>query len=137
MTAIADAEALVARYIEEVWNQGDLASLDALTAPGFEYRLGGQPPRDRAAFAEFLAQTRTAFPDWRVEPDHIIADPEGVAVRWHARATHRGRFHGILPTGRTIRVTGINLYAIEQGRIASEWEETDTLAILQQLGVPF
>ena len=131
---MTDAEALVRRYIEEVWNRGSAASLDQLTTSAFTYHLGGQPPRDRQALADFIAATRQAFPDWRVEVDQAIADAAMVAIRWHGRVTHRGAFHGLPPTGRAVTVTGINIYAIAGGRIDAEWEQTDSLGLLQQLG---
>jgi steroid delta-isomerase-like uncharacterized protein len=129
-----DTGDLVRRYIEGVWNRGDLASLRALTSPNFEYRLGSQPARDREALSRFLTETREAFPDWSVEIDQIIAGPLAAAARWHGRVTHRGPFRGIPPTGRTIAVTGMNMYQIDQGKIAAEWEQTDSLGMLQQLG---
>lgn len=130
----ADAKALVERYVEEVWNGGDPAALEALTTPDFRYYLGGQPGRDRAAMAEFLAATRKAFPDWCVRAVEIAAEGEMVAVRWRGEVTHRGPFHGIPPTGKRLTVSGINLYRLAADKVAAEWEETDSLGILRQLG---
>jgi hypothetical protein len=79
---------LLKEYIERVWNRGDLTAFERLTTPSFTYRLGEQPPRDRAGMQQFLAMTRSAFPDWHVE----IAD------------------------------------------IVVEWEQTDSLSMLRQLG---
>lgn len=129
-----DAEALVRRYVEEVWNHGNWASLEELTTPTFAYHLGGQPARDRHGLAAFVAATRKAFPDWRVEIDQAIVDGPAVAVRWHGRVTHRGAFHGLPATGRTVAVAGINVYAIAGTKISGEWEQTDSLGLLQQLG---
>lgn len=130
---MTDSEALVRRYVEEVWNRGSVASLEELTTSTFTYHLGGQPPRDRQALANFIAATRQAFPDWRVEVDHAISDAAMVAIRWHGRVTHLGVFHRIPPTGRTVTVTGMNIYAVDGGRINAEWEQTDSLGLLQQL----
>jgi steroid delta-isomerase-like uncharacterized protein len=131
---VTDAEALVRRYVEEVWNRGSESSLDQLTTPTFTYHLGGQPPRDRQALADFIAATRLAFPDWRVEVDQAIADAAMVAIRWHGRVTHRGAFHGLPATGRAVTITGINIYEVAGSRINAEWEQTDSLGLLQQLG---
>ncbi len=131
---MSDARELVRRYIEEVWNRGSQDSLEDLTTPAFEYHLGGQPPRNRQALAAFIGATHQAFPDWRVEIAQIIVDGPLVAVQWHGRVTHRGAFHGLPPTGRTVTVTGINIYAISGDRIQTEWEQTDSLGLLQQLG---
>lgn len=54
------AKDLVATYIEEVWNQGNLDALADLTTAGFTYHLGGQPPRDLAGMEQFLAGPRAA-----------------------------------------------------------------------------
>jgi steroid delta-isomerase-like uncharacterized protein len=121
-------------YIDRVWNQGDVAALNDLTDPGFTYHLGEQAPRSRDGMRQFLSGTRSAFPDWRVEVADIIAEGGLVAVRWLGTVTHEGPFHGIAPTGRRIRVSGMNLYRIVEGKVAQEWEQTDSLSMLQQLG---
>jgi steroid delta-isomerase-like uncharacterized protein len=125
---------LVAEYIEKVWNRGDLAALEELTTPAFAYRLGEQPPRDRTAMRQFLAATRAAFPDWRVETTSVIVEGNLAAARWRGTVTHQGDFYGMAATGRRIGVGGINMYRIEAGKIAEEWEQTDSLAMLRQLG---
>jgi len=133
--SIASAKNLVTRYIEAVWNEGDLAALADLTQETFLYHLGGQPPRDRAAMRQFLAAVRTGFPDWRVRIEDIAAEGQTVTARWSGEVTHEGPFHGIPPTGKRIGVCGINVYTIEDGKIAQEWEQMDSLGMLQQLGV--
>lgn len=130
-----DIRQLVRRYIEEVWNRGDLAALEALTLPGFMYHLGGQPARDRDALAQFIRGTHVAFPAWRVEILDLIVEGNRAAVRWAGQVTHGGPFRGIPPTGRRIAVSGINVYEVSEGRIAAEWEQTDSLGMLQQMGV--
>lgn len=130
-----DAGDCVRRYIETVWNQGSLAGLDELTTPDFSYHLNGQAPLDRAGMRSFLAAMRAAFPDWRVETLDFVAEAGIVAVRWTGRATHEGVFRGIPPTGRQITVTGMNMYRVTGGRISVEWEQMDSLDMLQQLGL--
>lgn len=125
---------LVERYLDRVWNQADVDALEALTTDDFAYRLGGQPARDVAAMGAFLRAVHVAFPDWRVEVRDIVADDVRVAVRWSGSVTHEGPFHGIEPTGRRIDVSGINFYAIDDGQISAEWEQMDSLGMLQQLG---
>lgn len=129
-----DAKALIATYVEEVWNRGNLGILADLTTEDFTYQLGGQPPRDLEGMKEFLTAMRAAFPDWRVEIVDSVGDGATVAVRWRGEVTHGGPFRGIPPTGRKISVTGINFYRLENGKVAQEWEETDSLGMLRQLG---
>jgi steroid delta-isomerase-like uncharacterized protein len=131
---IHDDRNLITEYVERVWNRGDVAALEDLTTPEFAYRLGDQPSRDRAAMRQFLAATRLAFPDWRVDISALLIDEGMAAVRWVGTVTHQGDFYGIPPTGRQIRVSGINLYRIADGKIAEEWEQTDSLSMVRQLG---
>ena len=126
---------LVREYIEQVWNRGNLAALHELTVPDFEYHLGGQPPRDRAAMRQFIQSVRTAFPDWRVAVIDFVEQDARFAARWEGEVTHQGPFLGIPATGKRARVCGINIYRIEEGRIAEEWEQMDSVGLLQQLGV--
>ena len=130
-----EAGDLVEDYIERVWNRGEPGALDELTTPGFTYHLGGQPARGVAAMKKFLAELREAFPDWKVKIETIISEDDAVAVRWSGSATHDGVFRGVPPTGRTVAVGGMNFYLLDQGRIAREWEQMDSLGLLAQLGV--
>lgn len=130
-----EAKRLVSNYIEEVWNNADLSALNDLTTAEYTYHFGSQPPRDKAALQQFLQAVHVAFPDWRVQIQAIVAEGNTVAVRWKGSVTHEGVFHGIPPTGKKISVCGINVYQIEEGKIAKEWEQMDSLGMLQQLGV--
>ena len=130
-----DAKELISKYIEEVWNNADFAALSNLTTTGYTYYLGDQPPRDKAALRQFLQAVHVAFPDWRVQIQAVVTEGNTVAVQWKGNVTHDGVFHGIPPTGKRISVCGINIYQIEEGKIAKEWEQMDTLGMLQQMGV--
>jgi steroid delta-isomerase-like uncharacterized protein len=130
-----DAKTLVSAYIDAVWNNADFTALDELTRPTFTYHLGGQPGKDKAAMRQFLMAVHAAFPDWKVHIEAIVAEGDTVAARWTGRVTHQGPFQGIPPTGREVSVSGINFYVIEEGKISREWEQMDSLGLLQQLGV--
>ena len=54
---------------------------------------------------------------------------------WAGTVTHEGDFRGIPATGRRIQVSGINMYRVEDGRIGAEWEQMDSIGMLQQMGV--
>ena len=130
-----DAKKLVSKYIEEVWNNADLIALNDLTSAEYTYHFGGQPPRDKAAPQQFLQAVHVAFPDWRIQIQAMVAEENTVAVRWKGCVTHQGVFQGIPPTGKKISVCGLNIYQIEEEKIAEEWEQMDSLSMLQQLGV--
>ena len=121
-------------YIEEVWNNASIDSLNSLASDDFKYVLGSQPPRDKESMKQFLQMVHSAFPDWHVEIQSISEEGSLVCVRWQGTATHGGVFHGIPPTAKQVTVTGINIYEMRNGKIAREWEQMDSLGLLTQLG---
>ena len=119
-------KALVRRLIEEVWNAGNYAQLDALAAPTF------------AESTKRLNQmTRTAFPDCVDTIDDMIAEGDKVVVRWTARGTHLGEWPApwgpILPTGKPVTFSAIHIFRIVDGKIVERWAQVDTLGMLQQV----
>jgi predicted ester cyclase len=66
--------------------------------------------------------------------EDLIAEGDKVAARWRARATHRGEYGGVPPTGREVEFTGISVYRIEGNRIAESWTIEDELGLMRQIG---
>ncbi|HSX25820.1 MAG TPA: ester cyclase [Chlamydiales bacterium] len=135
MKTLEENKKLVQSYVERVWNQGDLAALKSLTTTDFTYLIGGQPARNLSGMEQFITDTHVAFPDWRIEIVEILAEGKKVVIRWQGQVTHRGVFNGVPPTGKRIAVSGINIYQIEGGKISLEWEQTDTVGMLLQMGI--
>ena len=58
-----------------------------------------------------------------------------MAVRILVEGTHKGDGLGIPATGRKIRVSGICIIKISDGKLVVGWNSWDQLGMLQQLGV--
>ena len=78
-------------------------------------------------------QFSVAFPDVHHTIDDVIAEGDRVVLRTTARATHRGRFEGIDPTGRFVEFTGLVVYRIRGDKIAESWGEIDFLRLIGEL----
>jgi steroid delta-isomerase-like uncharacterized protein len=76
-----------------------------------------------------------AFPDGRYTIDQMIAEGDMVMVRWTGRGTNTGAGNGLPATGKHIEATGITVLHIVGGKIVEEWNETDMLGLLRQLGL--
>lgn len=87
------------------------------------------------ALRQFFASLQTAFPDIQRTVEEQVCDDVHVVSRWTMTATHLGYFMGIAPTGKRLTVTGIAMHRIASGQIVEEWEEWDSLGLMQQLGV--
>ncbi len=131
-------KALVRRFFEEAWNQGNLDVVDELVAADFD----GHPPPNRPDFGrgpegqkQFIRTYRSAFPDVHFTIDDMIVEGYKVAARYTGRGTHQGELMGIPPTGKQVTVTGIVICRIADGKLAEAWGNFDELGMLQQLGV--
>lgn len=130
-------KAIARRYFEEVL-AGNLAVADEIVAADVAFygpNYWGEAIRGREAFKGFVRYLRTAFPDLRFVVDAEVADEARVATGFTLRATHRGEWQGLAPTGKRIELPGADLFRIVDGRIAEVRVFYDTLGLMQQLGV--
>jgi len=99
---------LVRREQEELWNHsGDLDAAEELFAAG-----------EADAAKQQAADFRRGFPDVTSTVEDLIAEGDKVVARWRSRATHRGDYMGIAPSGKEVEFTGISFYRIEGNKIA-------------------
>jgi steroid delta-isomerase-like uncharacterized protein len=89
----------------------------------------------REGFKTFFTALTTAFPDAHIEPAHLVADDDHIAIAYTLTGTHEGEFHGLAPTGKTIEVRGMQIARFENAEIVERWGSSDELGILTQLGV--
>ena len=74
------------------------------------------------------------FSGWNITLEDQIAEGDKVATRWAASATHTGPLMGMPPTGKKVRVTGVNVARFAAGKIAESWFNFDMLTLLRQVG---
>lgn len=133
----SDPKALVRRWFEEVWNQGREATIDELfPAHGVTFGLGEADTEVRgpAQFKVFFRNIRGAFSDFHIAIVDTIAEGGKVAVRFVVKGTHTGPGLAVAPTGRKIRVAGMAMIEVLDGKIISGWNNWDQLGMLQQIG---
>jgi steroid delta-isomerase-like uncharacterized protein len=129
-------KAKVQRMIEEVWNKGDLALVDDLVAPNYVYHFPGREDiKGSEGLKQFAIMLRTAFPDFHITIDDIVAEGDEVACRYTYQGTHKGEFLGIAPTGKQFKATGIMISHISGDKEVEVWESIDRIGMLQQIGV--
>ena len=128
--------AVYRRLVDEVWNRGDAAAVDAIFAPDFVGHDPAPPSliEGPAGMKRFVGQMRAAFPDWTVTTNDLMVDRDRLISRWTVRATHRGPFAGLAPTGRPVEVRGISIHRFVDGRIVENWHGVDKLGLLRQVG---
>jgi len=77
---------------------------------------------------------RAAFEHFNVTGEDIIAKGYRAAARFTA-CIHRGEFMGLFPTNKSIAMTGIEIFRIEEGKITELWGEANHFWLMQQLSI--
>jgi predicted ester cyclase len=116
------------------WNEGDLPGyLELYAADAVLHGYEGVEPglEDIRRFYEVFW---VAFPGGQLSLDDVISEGDEVACRFTLRATHRGEFNGMPPTGRQVTRMGITILRFTGGRCVERWSQTDHLGLMQQLG---
>ena len=136
--AAAENKSLVRRFYEEVWSRGNLEVAEEVFAADYE-RHDLRPTealRGPAGQKQIAADFRAAFPDLRWNVELLVAEGDYVVGRWTAEGTHRGPWGSIAPSGKSMKLSGVNIFRFEKGKVAEIWNYRDDLGLMQQLGVP-
>jgi len=132
-------KALIERWFEEVWNQGNAKVIDELLAEdGVIHGLAdanGQPVRGIEAFHEFHNQFRGAFSNLNISVDDVVAEGDRVVARCSVRGQHTGESLGFAATNAPVQFEGIAIVRIKDGKIVEAWNQFDFLEMNKQLGV--
>jgi steroid delta-isomerase-like uncharacterized protein len=137
-TAAANTEANKAIVVRlgEVWNHGNLAVADEIFASDFVNHDPSRPDvTDLESYKGWVIENRTAFPDFHVEINYMVAGGDKVAARWTVTGIHQGEIMGIPPTGKQMTQTGITIHRFAGGKFVESWWNSDMLAAMEQLGV--
>ncbi len=130
-------KALARRYLEEIWDKGNVDLIDELFTTDF-VRHG--PPavegevRGPEGFKGLVSTYHAGLPDFRVTIDDMIAEGDRVVSRWMVRGTHQGELMGSAPTGNQVTFTGYLFDRIAGSKIEEEWVDYDTLHVMQEIG---
>jgi predicted ester cyclase len=139
--SIEENKILVRRYFEDAPHNPDVC--DEIFASSFLFHTiqhasitqqttKSNPQSEKAAY-DWLASVWS--PDWRMTVEEMIAEGDRVMVRWTFFGAHEGEFSGLPATHKQVTYSGINIFRVENNKIAEVWDITDRLWLWQQLGV--
>jgi predicted ester cyclase len=129
-----DNAQIVRRFTEEAWGKGNLAVVDevvAVDAPPPHGSDDGGP----AGYKQEIMQVRNGLSDYRTVVDACFGVGNLVAIRWTTTGRHTGTLFGIPPTGKDVRIPGVGIFELVNGKILRHWGEDAMPSLLGQLGV--
>ena len=131
-----DNAAIVRQFVDEVITQGnmEIASQYVWEDVVEQVPFPGQGP-GLEGLKDVLQGMRTAFPDLIFSIQEQVTEGDKVASRFEWTGTHKAAFLGVPPTGRFVRVWGIVIDRLEEGRIKDTRIIMDIFGLMMQLGV--
>lgn len=125
----------VARFYQEVGNEGKLELLDEIAWPDhIEHNPFPQQSQGVEGLKQRISMVRAAFnPTFTIE--HLVAEGDKVAVMWSNEGTHVGEWFGFAPTGKSITTHGVDIHLLRDGRLAEHWDVVDLMNFLASVGV--
>ncbi|WP_188553298.1 ester cyclase [Edaphobacter dinghuensis] len=131
-----DNAKVVREFADEVITNGKIetASHYAWEDVVEQVSLPGQGP-GLDGLKDIIRAMRTGFPDLVFSIQEQITENDKVASRFEWTGVHKGEFLGIPATGQSVRVWGIVIDRLEDGRIKDTRILMDTLGLMTQLGV--
>jgi predicted ester cyclase len=70
----------------------------------------------------------------KVTVEDAFGSRDKVVLRWSATMAHQGDQLGIAASGKPVRITGMTMVRIRDGKIVKGWDNWGQLAMMQQIG---
>ena len=134
--SVEENVALIRRWFNEVWNHRRLDAIAEMMAPDCVVTGLGEADEvvhGPAEFRLFAERFQKAFSGIRITVEDAFGSGDKVAVRWSGEMTHTGDDIGIPATGRTVKISGLTLARVENGKVVEGWNNWDQLGLQQQL----
>lgn len=135
--AVEENIQLMRRWFREVWNEGRVQTIHELMADGAVAKgqsVGMADIHGPAEFVVFAESIHAAFSDMNMTIEDAFGSGDRVVVRWSGTMTHRGDGFGVPATGKVVRLVGITIARIENGKVVEGWDSWDQLGMLGQIG---
>ena len=138
MSIAKENKELLTEFLEQVWNAGDIEASDKYVAPKYTIHHDPGDPwekqeLDLAGYKERVRVSRAPFPNQSFTIQEVLAEADRVVITWLWNATHKGDIPGFLATGNNIKMSGVTVYYIKDGRLTGHWQITDRLGVYMQL----
>ncbi len=123
-TALAVSYAI----LEGRWND-----LDALLDKDFTY-TGDGFVFSKDEYIGFMQDMKAAFSGLAMEFPNILVDGDMASIRFISTAVNTGSFMGAPANKRNLVVNGIFMRKVKNGKVLQEWQTTDLLGVMKQIG---
>ena len=123
--------ALLDKYVAAV-NAHDTSSFPEIHTESY-IQHSGRSPNGLPAQIENFRGIFARMPDVRAQVEDRIIAGDKVVARMTFSATHTQPLQGIAPTGRRFTLRTIDIWRVENGKLAEHWDIVDYAGLQKQL----
>lgn len=131
-------KALVSKWYDELFNQGNLDVADEIIALNNTQQgeFFSNLPSGPQGHKQLVTLYKDAFPDAKIKIDNVSVAEGGnvVTVEWTAKGSHQGTFKNHPASGKKVTIKGLDTWHIQDGKIVQHECDCDMEGLLGQLG---
>lgn len=126
---------VVRRVVDDHWNKKNPNLVSELFSPTMSLDTPDGVLAGHEGAHALLKAYETAFPDFHLATDDLLADGDQVVIRWTFTGTNTGPLAGVAPTGNKVSVSrNLGIFQVKGGKIAGGQLNWDKYGLFQQLG---
>lgn len=124
----------VVRQYLGAWEKGDTDTLKSLLAQDAVTHVNAGHDSPSLQFEPFACDTwNTSFPDTKLTIEKLVAEGDSVSAYWVIDATHTADFMNIPATNKKVKLGGLEINRVKDGKIVEIWRISDTITLMEQL----
>jgi len=125
---------LIEKLINGVFIRHDFSGLDEIMRDDY-IQHNSDVPQGKAGFKQFFVTTFKAMPDFKYTIKKIVAEGDAVMAYCTSSGTHTGGvWLDITPTGNRLEFDVVDIFRVQDGKIAEHWDVADSYKLFTQLG---
>lgn len=128
-----DPKAVIAAFGQAIFVKKNFDALPELMREDY-IQHNPLVPTGRDGFRTFFEAWFSASPDFNYELKQIVSEGEMVWVHGTYSGTHDGDWLGVPATGKAYAFDAVDIFRIEDGKLAEHWDVLDAYTLFGQLG---
>jgi steroid delta-isomerase-like uncharacterized protein len=125
---------VLSNFGEEVFGKKELSNLANYMHENY-IQHNPLVPQGLTGFKQFFADWFNAVPDWSYNLTKIVAEGDTVWAYGTYTGTQKGDWLGIPATHKSYSMAAVDIFRIQDGKLAEHWDVLDTYGLFKQLGV--
>lgn len=131
---ISALKAIARQFVDEIFAEGRLDTIDELVDPEFVSRTFGITEDGPAQLKVAAKRVHDSLSNVEFRIDDMVTEGDRVAVRLTSSATPRGEYMGVDARGKRYTIEEMHVFRIVDGLVVEHWHSHDALGILRQIG---